>query len=209
MDVIPALEPVVTMEIALNALVVCSDGPGGICTNVIVNRATRCVTQLVVKTKSMPRTEYLVPLELVVRTSPKAIQICCRRDDLIRLSPFDGVFWVKADLDCFPDLYLEEHTFYPDFVPVKYHQISPIEVAIYHDTRVEARDGRAGWVERFMIDPADGRITSLMLKTGHLWGRRLVSIPGLEIDRFEQKAICLKIVRTALASMQAGPVHRR
>lgn len=203
-DVVRTPEPVTTMDIALNVQVECSDGPTGRCTNIVVNRVSRCVTQLVVKASSLPLVEHLVPLKLVVQTSPLAIQLCCTKDGLARLSPFTEIFWVKADPDCSSGLYFEEYPFYSDLVPVKHYRISPIEVAIHRGTRVEATNGRAGWVDRFVIDPADGYIIDLVLGMGPLWGRKPVSIPAQEIDRFEKGAIYLKIDRTRLASMLAA-----
>lgn len=83
-------------------------------------------------------------------------------------------------------------------MPRRRYRISPIEVAIHRSTRVEATNGRAGWVDKLVIDPADGHISDLILKTGPLWGRKLVSIPAQEIDRFEKEAISLKITRPGL-----------
>ncbi len=41
-----------------------------------------------------------------------------------------------------------------------------------------------GHVVGFVIDD-DETITQLILEHGHLWGKRMVAIPGSAIDRFE------------------------
>jgi PRC-barrel domain len=38
-------------------------------------------------------------------------------------------------------------------------------------------DGHIGQVEGFVVDRADHKVTHVLLKEGHLWGRRQVAIP--------------------------------
>jgi uncharacterized protein YrrD len=42
---------------------------------------------------------------------------------------------------------------------------------------VHAVDGEIGRVEGFIVNPADHRVTHVLLQEGHLWGRRQVAIP--------------------------------
>jgi uncharacterized protein YrrD len=42
---------------------------------------------------------------------------------------------------------------------------------------VHAVDGEIGRVEGFVVDPADNRVTHVLLQEGHLWGRKEVAIP--------------------------------
>ena len=42
---------------------------------------------------------------------------------------------------------------------------------------VHAVDGEIGQVLGFIVDPDDQRVTHVLLKEGHLWGRREVAIP--------------------------------
>jgi PRC-barrel domain len=45
-----------------------------------------------------------------------------------------------------------------------------------HDS-VHAVDGQIGQVEGFVADTADEKVTHILLKEGHLWGRKQVAIP--------------------------------
>jgi hypothetical protein len=38
-------------------------------------------------------------------------------------------------------------------------------------------DGEIGEVQGFLVDPGDHHVTHVMLKEGHLWGRKEVAIP--------------------------------
>ena len=42
---------------------------------------------------------------------------------------------------------------------------------------VHAIDGEIGEVLGFIVDPDDQQVTHVVLKEGHLWGRREVAIP--------------------------------
>jgi sporulation protein YlmC with PRC-barrel domain len=45
------------------------------------------------------------------------------------------------------------------------------------DTWSGAGDSKIGQVEGFMVNPADEKVTHILLEEGHLWGRRQVAIP--------------------------------
>ena len=40
-----------------------------------------------------------------------------------------------------------------------------------------AVDGEIGRVEGFVVDPADNKVTHVLLQEGHMWGRKEVAIP--------------------------------
>ena len=46
-----------------------------------------------------------------------------------------------------------------------------------HDC-VHATDGEIGQVEGFVVDPADHKVTHVVLQEGYLWGRKRVAIPA-------------------------------
>ena len=49
------------------------------------------------------------------------------------------------------------------------------EVAAHE--RVHAADGEIGRLKGFAVDPADHRVTHVLLREGHLWGHKEVAIP--------------------------------
>ena len=42
---------------------------------------------------------------------------------------------------------------------------------------VHAVDGEIGRVEGFVVDPANNKVTHVLLQEGHMWGRKEVAIP--------------------------------
>ena len=61
----------------------------------------------------------------------------------------------------------------PDAVP----EHLPGEEEIPRGEHVHATDGDIGQVEGVTVDSGTGRVTSVLLRQGHLWGRRAVHIP--------------------------------
>ena len=51
------------------------------------------------------------------------------------------------------------------------------EVEIRRGDPVHAKDGPIGAVQGLVIDPADHHVTHVLLKEGHVWGRKQVAIP--------------------------------
>ena len=57
------------------------------------------------------------------------------------------------------------------------HAVPPGETEVERHQSVHAVDGQIGQVEGFMVNPADEKVTYILLREGHLWGRRQVAIP--------------------------------
>ena len=58
-------------------------------------------------------------------------------------------------------------------------------------------------------DPGDGHITHLVLREGHFWDKKDVTIPVSEIDRLDEDEVFLKLDRRAIEKLPAIPVRRR
>jgi hypothetical protein len=55
--------------------------------------------------------------------------------------------------------------------------VPPGETDLVRHERVHAVDGEIGQVEGFVVNRADHKVTHVLLKEGHLWGRKEVAIP--------------------------------
>jgi PRC-barrel domain len=51
------------------------------------------------------------------------------------------------------------------------------EAGVSPGDHVHALDGEIGEVQGFLVDPDDHKVTHVLLKEGHLWGRKEVAIP--------------------------------
>jgi len=199
-----------TMDIALNAEVYCADGLCGRSTHVILKPTTEKVTHLVVREKQWPHTEFLVPMAAVTATTPDSINLSCTRSELADLQPFVETEYVKVDIPRYAGgMYLMEPYAYlePEMLPVEHEAIPAGELAVRRGTRVEATDGHVGQVDEFLINPADERITHLVLREGHLWGQRDVTIPVSEIDHIVEDAVYLKLDKRSVEVLPAIRIH--
>jgi sporulation protein YlmC with PRC-barrel domain len=66
-----------------------------------------------------------------------------------------------------------------------------------------------GKVDEFLVDLSDGHITHLVLREGHLWGQKDVTIPVSEIQRIEEDTVYLKLDKHSIEKLPGIPVKRR
>lgn len=73
------------------------------------------------------------------------------------------------------------------------------------DASVECSDGPVGTLTNIIVNPATETITHLVLREGHLWGKKDVSVPVDQIDRYEDKCVYLKMNKKSIEDLP--PVH--
>lgn len=202
------------MEIPLNVEVHCADGHIGRSTHIILNPVSEQVSHLVVNPKQSSAVERLVSVKLVANTAAEVILLNCTKEEFAKLEPFNQPDFIYTDLPQHatdPNLTL----LWPYVVPVKriidekVRRIPPGELAVRRGARVRASDGRVGRVDEFIVGPVSGNITHLVLREGHPWKEKEVTIPVSQIDRIEEKVVYLKIDKKTIASMPSVPVKRR
>ena len=198
------------MDIPVNAEVYCTDGYCGRSTHVILEPATEKVTHLVVREKQWPHVEVLVPVAAVTATTPDSINLRYARDGLAEMQHFIETEYIEVDIPRYAGgaLYLGLHEYAePEVLVVQHESIPTGELAIRRGTRVEATDGHIGWVDEFVVNGADERITHLVLREGHLWGQREVTIPVSQIARIAEDAIYLNLDKHSVEALPAIPIH--
>ena len=209
------------MDLPLNATVLCTDGPAGTISFLILNPVTQDVTHLVVRTPGLFHPERVVPRTLVTETTPEVVRLRCTRDELTRMDRFVETEFIRVDsasLEEPGEDFADEVGPYltmpyvtpvqPHVIPIEYHRVPAQDLAVRRGTRVAASDGAIGRVDEFVVDPANGHITHLVLREGHLWGQQDVTIPVGEIDHIEEEAVYLKLDRHQIAALPTIPVHR-
>jgi sporulation protein YlmC with PRC-barrel domain len=203
------------MDIPVKAEVACVDGVCGQSRYVIINPITRQVTHLVVKEERMPHSERLVPVDLVANTTHDLIRLRCTADELAKIEPFNETEYVQEkvpDVDYLPNAYLVWPYHIPEIntaVPITHQRVPHGELAVRRGTRVEATDGHVGRVDEFLVDPVDTHITHLVLREGHLWGQKDVTIPVSQVDRIEEDTVYLKLDKHGIEALPALPIRRR
>ena len=211
------------MDIPISAKVELLDGDGGHTTRVLLDPITRTVTHLIVREPGLFGIEREVPIELVSESDPDRIWLRLTRDGLADLPPLEETRYVTApgllppysdeSLLAWPTYGLDGHSqaspFYPvdGRVPVDYENIPPGELAVRRGQRVEAIDGPIGRLDELLVDPVSERITHLRMREGHLWGRRIVTIPVDQIERIEDDAVYLTLSKRQVEALPTMPVR--
>jgi sporulation protein YlmC with PRC-barrel domain len=199
------------MDIPINANVRCGDGLFGRSTCLIINPRTEQVTHLVVEETQFPHSQRLVPIDQVVEATPHVIQLRCTSRELEGMESFVETEFVETPIpDYMGGSYMAWPYVLPEpmAMPIEHEQIPPGELAIRRGARVEATDGHVGRVDEFLVDPANGHITHLVLREGHLWGQKDVTIPVSQIDRIEEDTVYLKLDRRSIGALPAIPIRR-
>jgi hypothetical protein len=210
------------MEIPLKAQVECTDGVCGRSEYVVLNPVTDQVTHVVVKEDASPNTEYMIPVEYVVETKQDTIRLQCSKEKLETMEPFIKKTFIEEKV---PDRIFGEGygpyamgSYYslpyvtPDktiFVPVNDQQVPPGELAVRRGARVKATDGVVGRVDEFVVNPENNLITHLVMREGHLWGKKEVIIPLSAIEETSEDSVSLKLDKHQIEDLPTFPVHRR
>jgi sporulation protein YlmC with PRC-barrel domain len=190
------------MDIPLNARVMCSDGAAGHTADILVNPDTREVTHVVVRTAGIFGYDVVLPIDAVTKTTPEEVRVRLLRRELAALPPFeenDAVELTPEFVGFMGDALLLDP--YAEVLAPTHKNIPPGEVAVRRGDRVAATDGKIGHVDGFLTDPRTNRITHLMLREGHLWGARDITIPVEEIARIDDAAVLLKLDKAQVGAL--------
>jgi len=157
----------------------CSDGPGGKVIRIVIDPGTRTVTHLAIEPSHHCAPARLVPLDLVDAAGSE-IRLRCTLAEFGHLDTAEEIQMVEdiAPADFGPvDLASPLATAQPMEVTVE-DVVPPGETEVRQGDYVQAVDGEIGQVQGVIIDRGDHRMTHVLLKEGHLWGRKEVAIPA-------------------------------
>ena len=194
-------------HIPLHAKVECTDGEAGESTNVISDPVTRRLTYVVVREKHGEKKERLVPLDRVEKTTSKLIRLNISLEELAALEPFSTRQFMETVESAEGSYALPYAVLEATPAMVEYEHIPPGQLSIHRGTDVEATDGRIGDIDEFAIDPKNGEITHLILREGHLWGKKELALPVSAIDRVFDGVVYLKIDKEAVEKLPTIPVR--
>ena len=202
-------------NVTINTQVVCTDGPCGKSTNVVINPVNYQVTHLVVEDKSLPdNATRLVPVAKVAGVTPQQIQLNCARADVAKMPPFLVSNFVQVTDPgqayqsgaAYSSQYVVADTGYDD---IQEQNLPAGELALYSGMHVEASDGKIGTLGELVLDPKDGAITNLLMRKGHLWGTKEITIPVADIDFIDGNTVYLKLDKAAVNALPAVKVQRK
>ena len=210
------------MQIPLNAQVECTDGVCGRSVFVLIDPIVDQVTNLVVKEDSSPNTEYIVPVEFVTETIADTIRLSCSKAELEKMDPFIKTRFIQEKVSEIYSRYGGGMYGYGSMYYMPYaaldrtvyekeeiQQVPPGELTVRRGTRVEATDGYVGKVDEFVVNPENGHITHLVMREGHLWGKKDVIIPLSAMGDTHGDTVFLKIDKQQIESLPTFPLKRR
>jgi sporulation protein YlmC with PRC-barrel domain len=208
------------MDIPLRVEVRCSDGACGKSFAIIVDPDTDQVTHVVVQASGG---DYLVPIDVITDSAPTHIQLRWSRAELEAAEPFERLetlseeeqimelqaasgSYVGWSASGMPGEYMAP---VPISSTVEVEQIPEHERALHQGADVEATDGRVGQVDEFLIEPATGKITHVVVRQGHIGTKKDVTIPIAEIDRIEDDVVYLKLDKHAVSELPNARAPRK
>jgi hypothetical protein len=209
------------MEIPLNAQVECTDGVYGRSEYVLIDPVTDQMTHLVVKGDVHPNTEYLVSVDFVTETIADTIRLICSKAELEQMDPFIKTEFVeekvldyagyRGGISGMGAYYYMPYVTSEIRVPVltEHKQVPPGELAVHRGTRVEATDGFVGHVDEFVVNPENGHITYLVMREGHLWGKRDVVVPLSALGETREDTVFLNLDKHQIESLPTFSMRRR
>jgi hypothetical protein len=175
-------------EFTLGAGASCSDGPCGEVTRAILDPAARTVTHLVIEPRHHWDRGRLVPVDLV-ETAAGQIGLRCTLAEFDQLDPAEEAILVEG-MD-YSGGYgsvesVQGYGFGGMGASASFGRHDPIVISdavpegeseAAHHERIHAVDGEIGQLKGFIVDSADHRVMHVLLREGHLWGRKEVAIP--------------------------------
>ena len=201
------------INIPVNAGVECTDGVCGVSTHIVINPISKKITHLVVKQREFPHIERMVPVEWITQTTSNLIQLECTKEEFSHQETFTETEYVKLDPVDLPPVALapftgETYFYWPysvpeseRYIPVEHERVPPGELAIRRGAQVKATDGHVGQVDEFLVDPRDEHITHLIMREGHLWGQKDVSIPISNIKLIAENTVYLKLSKDEVKAL--------
>jgi sporulation protein YlmC with PRC-barrel domain len=201
-------------DIPINAKVECTDGALGKTTNVIINPVTKKVTHIVVKDKGLPdNATRMVPFAKVAGATHAQISLSCSKADVAGMPPFIESHVIQESVSgqayssgtAYVSQYVYNNTAY-DVLPEE--QVPAGELAICSGMQVAASDGRVGKLDELVLDPESGDITHLLMRKGHLWGKKDVAVPATAIGYVDSDTVHLNVDKATVEAMPSVSVSR-
>jgi len=212
-------------EFTLGVRAECPDGYCGQLSRIITDPATRKITHLVIKPAHRRQSDRLVPVELVDKTADD-ISLRCTLAEFEQLQPAEEIDLAEGDEYGGGYGDAESVQGYGNVgsmgvggsvsgagvgaglghrVRTVTHHVVPMgEAELVPGEHVHAVDGEIGQVLGFIVDPDDQRVTHVVLKEGHLWGRKEVAIPISAVTAIDE-GVRLNITKKQVEDLPPAP----
>ena len=212
----------------LGADVHCADGNCGKLRTLVIDRDNDAVTHLVVEQPHRQGLGKLVPLGLVdtgtADTAEGEVRLRCTMAEFWQLAPAEATYFFSGDESY--ELYREGVAVWPYYAPAAGSLPAapggpadpvivdtvpdqlPGEDEVSRGEHVHATDGDIGHILGIVVDTGSGQVTSLLLREGHLLGRKTVLISRSAVAEVGADGFHLNIAREQVSKPSAAdPDH--
>ena len=188
----------------LHAKVICTDGPEGELTAVLIHQEQREITHVVVRYREEQR---IVPIAYVASSEGHTIRLHCSDSEIQAMVPFAEEQFIHQEPEEVLQPAYEEYPlgYSPYLTPLVIEHIPEGEIAIHRGTAIEATDGPIGHISELQIGQHDKHITQLIVQTGGLFHRHELSLPLTAIDHIADDGIYLKWDKQTIEQLPNGP----
>lgn len=200
--------PDAALDLILSATVHATDAAIGRVENVIIDPHQGKATHLVVREDALPNTLRLVPEKYIASAGPDGVRLNIPQQRVAACKPYIQEDYYSPAF--FLSLAKDEDVKLP-MAPSSWtveHPATPAgSVALAGHEPVRATDGKIGRVDGVLTERHTGRVTHLLLRTGHLWGTREVQVPAGLVAGYEDGDVLLSATKaeiSALPDVHAG-----
>jgi sporulation protein YlmC with PRC-barrel domain len=209
-------------DIRINARVECTDGPCGKVSNIIVIRATRSVSHLVVENQKFPQeSTRLVPINKILNATPGQINLSCTKKEVEEMQPFMVTHYIQ-ETGAGKASSVGSNYFFPyamssfgtideyaavvnntGYNTINEKNIPEDDLTVTPGMEIRASDGKIGKLDELVVDPGTGEITHLLMREGHLWGKKDIVIPLSAVASARGGFVRLKISKKEVEVLPA------
>jgi uncharacterized protein YrrD len=158
----------------IGAHVDATDGRCGHLARLIVDPTAESLTHLVVEPGNHEERAQMVPVDLVASVGDDLIRLNCTKEEFEQLDPAEDIQFLIGGT---PTYFAIDMPLGHGAEPMFIDRVPLGEVTVRRGDPVHASDGEIGAVRGLVIDPVGHEVTHVILKEGHLWGRKQVAIP--------------------------------
>jgi hypothetical protein len=200
-----------TSTIPVGARVYCTDGYGGILTQLVIDPVARRLTHVVVQDGALQGFDHLVPVERIGRAARDRVILDCTQAELSTFEPFTETHYIRSGAKDFYEVY----AFYPyaefeaENIAVVDEHIPRGELTIRRGARVEANDGEAGTVAEFVVDRASAAISHIVVQRGDLFGKQERADRHCALGAISSASVCVNMSRDDIDALPTIALRRR
>ena len=201
------------MNIALDAKVQCTDGAAGHVSRIILNPVADQITHIVVKTHNE---EHEVDIAEIASADEHEVILNCSSQFVREQPDFIEVQYLRTPVEHYEvetSVYNAAGYYTQPYVTMetytsKYENVPNDELTFTRGTLVYAEDERIGKIDEMVVDPTNYHITHIVLREGHLWGRKDIVIPVEHVKHIDAEGVHLNLMKTQVEALPTIPLKR-